>query len=91
MKPATPPFLLPERVCMLWSGFAGFVLAFVARLLASGSPSEAVFSGCVGCLVAGLLGRVAGSYLNHNLRPTPVLDDSEDADSGEPEQAKPRT
>jgi hypothetical protein len=78
---------------MLWGGFAAFVIAFGARLLASGSPASAVFSGCVGCLLGGWLGRFAGSYLNHNLRPSPASDDAgdEEVDRPSPDAAPRRT
>ena len=91
MSRPTPPLILPERVRMLWGGFAAFVIAFGARLLVSGSPASAVFSGCVGCLVGGWLGRLAGSYLNHNLRPTPVADDADEAENAAPDAAPRRT
>ena len=76
---------------MLWGGFAAFVIAFVARFLASGDPASAVFSGCVGCLIGGWFGRLAGSYLNTNLRPTPVLDDETEADDAALEAAPRQT
>jgi hypothetical protein len=69
---------------MLWGGFAAFVIAFVARLLSSGDPASAVFSGCVGCLVGGWLGRLVGSYLNANLKPA-----AQQAEEAAPE-ASPR-
>lgn len=90
MKSSTPTIHLPERVCTLWGGFAAFMIAFIARLLASGDPASAVFSGCVGCLIGGWLGKLVGNYLETALRPTPIVDDRESADDPASE-ATPRS
>lgn len=85
MKPSSPAFQLPERLCMLWSGFFAFVVAFIFRLLASGSPAEAVFSASLACLAGGFLGRWASHYVNVNLREHPGQGESDAV----PEQAQP--
>ncbi len=68
MKSSPNTFLLPERLCMLWAGFIAFVIAFFARLVVSGSAADAVFSGCLACLVGGWMGRLASHYVNANFR-----------------------